>query len=294
MSLPRQIIPGSTYLVTRRCSQRQFLLAPTPYVAQVFLYCLAVAAQRTGVLVHALTLMSNHYHLVVTDPYGRLPEFCAWLNEFVAKALNVHYGRWENFWANEAASCVRLVGDADVLAKMVYTVANPVAAGLVSHGDQWPGVRLFMPGVHRIERPAGFFRRTGPTPEVATLNIVQPPLVAPATQSVTARVVEAVQACEAWLRIGFLVAGRRFLGRQRVLAQRFTDKPRSPEPRRRLSPRIACGNRWRRIETLQRCKQFIADYRNALRRWCGAARDIVFPVGTYQMVRRYGVAVAPS
>jgi len=34
---PRQIVPGSTYLVTRRCSQRQFLLLPSKTVNRVFL-----------------------------------------------------------------------------------------------------------------------------------------------------------------------------------------------------------------------------------------------------------------
>jgi len=38
MSRPRQIIPGQTVFVTRRCSQRQFLLKPGKTVNQVFLY----------------------------------------------------------------------------------------------------------------------------------------------------------------------------------------------------------------------------------------------------------------
>ena len=50
MTAPRQVIPGSPYLVTRRCTQRQLLLRPDPIVNQVLRFCLAVAAERHGIL----------------------------------------------------------------------------------------------------------------------------------------------------------------------------------------------------------------------------------------------------
>ena len=93
--LPRQILPGSTYLVTRRCTKRQFLLKPSKRTNRVFLYCLAHACEVTGVQVHAVTVMSNHYHAVVTDPEGRLPKFAELLNKYVAKCQNAGYGLWE-------------------------------------------------------------------------------------------------------------------------------------------------------------------------------------------------------
>jgi len=42
---------------------------------QIFTYCLAVAAKKAGILVHAIVVISNHYHIVCSDPKGRLPEF---------------------------------------------------------------------------------------------------------------------------------------------------------------------------------------------------------------------------
>jgi putative transposase len=293
MSAPRQIIPGATYMISRRCSQRQFLLKPSAYVTQVFLYCLAVAAERTGMLIHAVTVMSNHYHLVATDPEGRLPEFCAWLHEFVAKALNAHYGRWENFWAPEPTSYVRLLGAADVLAKTIYTLANPVAAGLVARGNDWPGIRIFSPGRRRIRRPAGFFRWNGPTPEVATLNIVAPPIGLSSDEAYR-RVRDEVERHEADLRRQRASAGLGFLGVAGVRAQETTDVPTAPEPRRELSPTIACRNKWQRIEALHRCKEFVRRYREALRAWTSSLATVLFPPGTYQMARRYAVPIAPS
>jgi putative transposase len=294
MSLPRQIIPGSTYLITRRCSQRQFLLLPSSIVEQIFLYCLAIAAERTGVLIHAFTLMSNHYHLVATDPFGRVPEFYGWLHALVARALNAHYGRSENFWSSSPTSCVRLLDSDTILEKIVYTAANPVNAGLVSHGDEWPGVRIFTPGRRVIKRPS-FFRVDGPLPEEATLNVVAPPLGTASDAVVTLeRVVAAVDLRESQIRAEFNARGRSFLGADRVQEQRVTDSAWSEEPRRHLSPRISCSDKSRSREVLELSKQFVADYRRAHRRWSHAARDVLFPTGTYQMVRRYAVAVAPA
>ncbi len=229
-----------------------------------------------------------------SDPHGRMPEFYGWLHEFVGRCLNASYGRWENFWATEPTSCVRLVDDADVLAKMVYTAANPVLSGLVSDGDQWPGIRLFRPTTLRLERPNGFFRPEGPTPEVIDLQLVPAPVGASSDAQAVSRVASAVAAREAQVRAQFRRDGGQFLGRKAVLAQRVTDSPHTREPRRRLSPRIACRNKWLRIQTLQRCKQFVSDYRDAWRRWCAGAHDVVFPPGTYRMVRCHGVLAADT
>ncbi len=60
MTQARQIVPGRTYLLTRRTAQRQFLLLPSEVVNQVFLYCLAFAALAYGLEVHAFCVLSNH------------------------------------------------------------------------------------------------------------------------------------------------------------------------------------------------------------------------------------------
>jgi len=46
MSLPRQVLPGQFYLVTRRYMQRQFMLRPDTETNNAFTYCLIEAAQR--------------------------------------------------------------------------------------------------------------------------------------------------------------------------------------------------------------------------------------------------------
>ena len=62
-------------MITRRCYQRTFRLRPSDETNHIYLYCLAWAAAKTGVEIHAACVMSNHHHLVLTDVYGTLPDF---------------------------------------------------------------------------------------------------------------------------------------------------------------------------------------------------------------------------
>src|SRR5205814_7386997 len=123
----------------RRCTQRTFRLRPDSDTHHAFVYCLALAAQRTDVGVLFFLAMSNHYHADVLDRAGRLPEFLETFHKLLAKHQNVLRGRWENFWASEATSVVELVGTEDILAKMTYALTNPVKDGLIDRADQWPG-----------------------------------------------------------------------------------------------------------------------------------------------------------
>ncbi len=136
MSAPRQIIPGSAVFVTRRCTQRQFLLRPSELTNQIFAYCLALAAAQTGVAVHAFCVLSDHWHGILSDPEGRAPEFLEIAHKLMAKCINASLGRWENLWSSEQPSIVCLEDDEALLEKIVYTLCNPTAAGLVAHGHE--------------------------------------------------------------------------------------------------------------------------------------------------------------
>ncbi|HSN14760.1 MAG TPA: hypothetical protein VLT61_09020, partial [Anaeromyxobacteraceae bacterium] len=77
---------------------------------------------------------------VLTDLHARLPDFNRILNGLVARATNCLLGRWKCFWDPDSYSAVRLETTNAILEKMVYVLANPVAAGLVRRGSEWPGL----------------------------------------------------------------------------------------------------------------------------------------------------------
>ena len=296
MSLPRQVLPETTYLITRRCAQRQFLLRPDRKVNQIFEFCLAHASERFDIRIHCHGVLSNHYHIVLTDPHGVLPEFMHWLNEYVAKCVNAHLGRWESFWAPGSYSSVRLLDRNDVVAKMVYVYTNPVDARLVARARDWPGARslpedLAKPAV-RIERPRGFFRDRGVVPDHAYLRLTVPGALDETVHDAVKLLEQAVRDREREIARAVRAEGRRFLGKRRVLRQSPFGRPESREPRRGLNPRVAVRGKWRRIEALLRLKLFLAAYRRARLRYVDGETSVLFPVGTYWLRVRLGVLCA--
>lgn len=295
MTAPRQILPGQTYLVTRRATQRQFLLKPSRLTNQIVEYSLALAAERTGVLLHAVCAMSNHWHAVVTDPFARLPEFLERFHRMVARAQNASLGRCENFWSSDKPSVVRLVSDQDILEKMAYTLANPTAAGLVRSPDAWPGVISKRVTEQRtIAMPNVFFDPTGTLPESVQLEITRPPIYPQLSLGELARhLQQAVQRHVRRARQALADAGRAFLGVREVLRQSFADKPATPEPRRHSKPRIAAHHPTERAEATRHLKAFLQQYRAAWQAWRAGHREQIFPAGTYALRLYARVACAP-
>ena len=76
--------------------------------------------------------------------------------------------------------------------------------------------------------------------------------------------------------------GRRILGRRAALRQSPFDSPTSSAPRRQLSPRVKCADKWRRIETLTRNRAFVAAHREARLAWIAGASH-AFPPGTWAL-----------
>jgi putative transposase len=285
-------------MVTRRCTQRQFLLRPDAETNNAFLYCLAFAADRTQMRVVAFLAHSNHHHTIVVDTNGRMPEFLETFHKLLAKHQNALRGRWENFWASEATSVVELTDGDAILNKVTYALTNPVKDQLIERADQWPGatsIRGTLDGkALTAYRPRRFFRKEGGLPERLTVKCERPPEFESMPQTEWRdRVLERIRAVELAARTDRESGNTQIVGRAQVLRQRPTDRPRSHEPRRQVSPRVASLNKWARIEALQRNKAFIATYRFARDLW-QSGMEAVFPVGTYWLRRFAGVAVAAA
>jgi len=77
-----------------------------------------------------------------------------------------------------------------------------------------------------------------------------------------------------------------------VLRQSRHARPRTREPRGGNSPRVACTDKWRRIERLRSNRAWLEAYNASRERF--AAGDLVaeFPYGTYKMRVQCGVRCA--
>jgi REP element-mobilizing transposase RayT len=285
-------------MITRRCTQRQFLMRPDRETNNAFIYCLAEAASRYRIQVLFTAAMSNHHHTGIYDPDGNYPAFLEHFHKLFAKCQNALRGRWENFWSSEQTSVVRLVGPEDVLDKMTYALTNPVKDDLVERAHHWPGVTSLDATTRgkrlSASRPKHFFRDKGPMPEVVSLSFSQPPGFEHLGAAEFATVVaERVRDVEERMLAERRRTGVRVLGRRGVLAQRASDRPRSQEPRRQLDPRVAARSMWSRIEALLRNKAFREAYAEARATFISGVRDVVFPAGTYWLRRFASATCAP-
>ena len=293
MSDPRPVFPGTIAMITRRCTQRQFLLRPDDETNNAFIYCLAEAAQRYGIVVLLTQMMSNHHHTVIYDPDGRINEFTEQFHKMLAKCQNVLRGRWENLFSSAPPSVVVLVERKDVLRELVYVATNPVKDGLVDRVHHWPGPQalsaLLSDRPLRADRPRHFFREDGPMPAQVELTFMIPSHLGDRDE-LLAQLRERVAAVEAENDKRRLQSGRRVLGRARILRQSWRDCPTSHEPRGGLRPRVAARSKWARIETLQRNQTFLKAYRLARAAWL-AGIQVRFPMGTYALRRFANVPI---
>jgi REP element-mobilizing transposase RayT len=292
MSLPREVVPGRDYMITRRCSERRFFLRPDPETNNAFIYCLALAVRHSKVEVIFSEAMANHAHTGIHDPDGNFPVFTEYFHGLLARCQNAHLGRFENFWSSEPTSVVRLLEPADVLDKMVYAYANPPVADLVETAEEWPGVSTLQAtltdGELTATRPAHFFREDGKLPETVTLKIHRPKAFAHLSQKEWAdKVRDLVQAKETEARERRAREGKKVLGVERILAQDPFSRPKSHAPHFKLSPRLAAKSKWARIEALRRNRAFLDRYRDAIKMHLEGEGNVLFPFGTYWM-KRFG------
>ena len=284
MSRPRQVLPGSTYLLSRRISERRFFLVPARWVNEIFLYCMAVAAGRTGVTVHAYCVMSNHWHAVVSDPEARLPEFAAFVHKYVAKCMNAKLDRTENFWAAQPYSAVRLEDAGAVVDKIAYTQLNPVAQFLVRRARLWPGLTsagLAFGDTVEVKRPTVFFRQDGPMPETARFTLRRPPHCRLSNADYTALVAERVEEREQEIAAEARQERIRFKTRDECYKERRGRTPRNRTPLCSVSPRLAAQDAEIRQLARERERAFLEHYYEAREAWQCGKRRVVFPPGTY-------------
>ena len=291
MTLPRQLLRDTTHLVTRRTTQRQFWLTPRDEVVQIYLYSLGYALSKRQIDLHAFCIMSDHVHLVLTDRDASLPALERDVNSFSARALNVLWERRESLWSSDKPSYVECVAREDVFRMMVYTLANPVNAGLVRSSKDWrAGVSQVdqMGGEPlRIPRPAVFFNpRT--MPDFVEIQLVVPDGYRTADEVDEERyshrfreeLRQAVETREADICHRYESEGRPFRGLDEVQGQDPASSP-TTDGKSKRNPRIAAADRGKREHRLEQLEAFYDEYEDCRQRLVAGSTDVVFPEGTY-------------
>lgn len=304
MTRRRIIEPGTTWALSRRTTRRYFLLNPDQgrELERCYWYCLGLAAQRFGVVVHAGCLMSTHSHEVVTDVRGVLPRFLQEFHRLLAlttKALRGWPG--EVFDKRSTGQHMLLTPEATIEA-LAYLIGNPVEAGAVRYARDWPGAQTLPKDIGarvvRVKRPNHYFDpRNAEWPDVVELRLQMPAELELdyGAELARRRVAERVKDREhrAWEQSKR--TGLAFIGARRVLRQAHTKRARSSEAFGSLNPRFAvAGRKGVAAEAARRLRAFNAQYDRALTAWTDGKRSVRFPAGTWWMRVCHGARCGPG
>ena len=64
---------GATVAIALKCSEGRFFLRPSAAQVRKLRFLLGHYADKHGILLHGFVFMSNHFHLILTDPKRSLP-----------------------------------------------------------------------------------------------------------------------------------------------------------------------------------------------------------------------------
>ena len=295
MSAPRCIKPETTWFLTRRTTNGLHLLRPDQdrTLQTLYLYITAVLCSELGIMLHAVQVLSNHFHEVVTDTRGVLPKFLQERNRLFALGIQVHRNWKEPVFSRTTPSCIELPTKEAVLDKIGYTLANCVAAGLARSPGEWDGVTVTADDIGKtvieVARPKFFFDPKNPRwPETAKIAFTVPPIIAAAHDTISlARSVirDAIEhavrsAREEAAKQGFENRGPSKVCESDVFAR--TEAPTGGGGGRTFA---SVGDKATASRAIAERRAFRLSYRAALERVREGRAPFVFPFGTWRYCR---------
>ncbi|MCB9520385.1 MAG: hypothetical protein H6699_05830 [Myxococcales bacterium] len=294
MTPPRQILPNTNFEVCTRTFARTFRLLPTPAIKNAILYIVGVAAARYNITLYAMVAMTTHYHLAGRDTDGRLPEFIQYVNSLLARALNAEQGMDDKFWSGDGYHLLRPESPDDLMRRLIYIAANPVAADLVNRATDYPGLLIRPRDIGTTitaKRPDFFFRDSGSMQESVELRFEVPPEFEHlGRDGYVALLEENLRAKEQKLRAERKAEDRTVMGADRCRQAALGRRTRKFEEWFRLRPTIAARVKRERIDAIRALQAFRESYYAALKDW-RAGLKAVFPLGTWWLPRFAGAAV---
>jgi len=259
--------------------------------------------------------LSNHYHLLVHDRFGKISDFLKEFNSTLARELNAIRGTGGAVFAREPG-IQTVLGDEKVLEHAVYTLANAVAAGIVSKTRHWKGfnsLRMEYGKEYVVKKPPfGIWskkhrhksrrgsRRSGRAqfagrskmPETAVLMLDRPRLMPELSDAeLRAKIRADLAVREAEVRLQR--AGKPVLGMKAAEKIHWSTVPGKEEEMFTRRPTFSTQTAEQRRLMKRLRRQFIREYREALARYNAGRRNTVFPAGTVRMRLRHNVLTEP-
>lgn len=302
MTLPVPAFEFQHLFHSRRTVLQRDLLRPDAEAANLYRYVLGRALHESTrpMRLHAAVQMSNHTHEVVFDRLGRDSDYRSHKNSILARALNaLREIKGRVFDTPSRRNRESLLDGAAVLAAIVYTIVNPVDAGICDWPHEWPGSVgdwrriLTVPVV--ASRPTFFFDQRDPdqggAPLQVRFHLTQPPAFAhlePADYEALVR-----GAVEEECRRIHAQRTRPPLGVERALERPWSHVPSNPNCEIDAPSYRFVGDPELVKRLFAEWMAFVAVYIDMRQRWVRGEREsVVFPPGTDRYRHREQAPVA--
>jgi REP element-mobilizing transposase RayT len=294
MARPLRFLPkGAMVEVTMRTVHGRFLLRPSHTVNDLVVGVIGRAQRKYGVKVHALAVLSSHWHALLTpDSAQQLAAFVDYVAGNIAREIGRLHDWRERFWARRYRAIV-VSDEPDAQSeRLAYVLGQGVKENLVERPHQWPGVHCAAALLAGIGLEGTWFDRTAhyearrkgeaktgadfATPE----QIVFTPLPCWAhleSAAYRGKVAELIRRIVEDGRRNR--AGRGVLGKRAILAQHPHDKPLHSD--RSPAPLVHAATRAVRVMLRAAYYEFVAAFREAaIKLRCGD-RLVRFPTGAF-------------
>lgn len=315
---PRRIHPHQLCFVTVRAVNRRHRFAPARQAVEIIWYCLGYVLSkfRDRIEAHEFLWMSNHYHILLTDRGGCLPDFMNQLNSLLARALNALQGITGTA-VEKGYNLVEVTTDDRATNHCTYVLANPCNAGLVERSHHWRSVSsiaLEYGDTRIVNRPnAGLWggpcRHLGRKasneskraqyggrsrlPEQVELVLTRPPIMAELTdEELRAHIRALLAQREEEVARARQKSRKPVLGWRSATRVRPSSSPTSSENAFGRRPNFSAGTHRSWSAAWRRRRAFLESYYSALRRFVAGDRKVEFPAGTWLMKRRFRVSCA--
>ncbi len=132
------------HIVNRGVEKRKTFMDDEDY--ETFMALLEVGCERYGVRLIAVSLMPNHFHLLVWTTLGGSVSRCMqWVTGKYARLFNKRHGRSGHLWQGRFFS--REVHEGRQLGTAwMYVEQNPVRSNLVDSPDKWKWSSAYLRG----------------------------------------------------------------------------------------------------------------------------------------------------
>ena len=132
----------STYHVTSKCVDDQYLWRPSRRTTFLIASILAATLEKYDIGLYAAVVMANHFHLVVRAESTVLSAAMQFFKSQVALALNPTLHR-QGAMSKERFKHEAVLDDASFMQLVHYVHANPVRAHCVERTQEWPGLSSY-------------------------------------------------------------------------------------------------------------------------------------------------------